>query len=123
MNGLGFQTPSLTSLWVIVESRDGSEIPVTELDQANCVIDRTGTGVSRHVQLPLGVAERILDIDSQNADLRSIGCRGLDAMLGPPVECRGLETEVIDPAAVVYHIVRPVMRRQGTSLCFRRFRT
>src|SRR2546421_4960755 len=63
---------------------DPSEISVDELTQTTVVVNRAGTRATRDEKLEVRDAERVLDIDCEEAETEGVLGRGAEAMLVGP---------------------------------------
>src|SRR5437868_2079148 len=64
--------------------RDLSEISVDELTQTTVIVNRTGARATRDEEFEVRDAERVLDIDGEEAETEGVLGRGAEAMLVGP---------------------------------------
>ena len=67
--------------------RDRAEVPVHEVAEAPVVVDRAGAGAAADEELEVGDAERVLDVDGEQADPERVVRRRADPVLLGPRSC------------------------------------
>jgi hypothetical protein len=90
--------------------RDRAEVPVQELAEAAGVVDRARARPSGDEELEIRDAERVLDIDQEQAEPEPVVDGGVQVMLVGPSRCLSCAVLVRDPPDFT-GAVRVKMRR------------
>ena len=68
-------------------SRDRGEVPVHEVAEPAVVVDGAGPGAAADEELEIRDAERVLDVDGEQADAEGVVCRRANRVLLGPRPC------------------------------------